>query len=62
VVPGWLAPWPWGLEAEAVEQADAADEGRLEASRSIMVGRVTANQGKVVRPSQLIRSVGRTIT
>ena len=43
-----------------VEQADAADEGRLEAGRSIMVGPVTAEQGKVVRPSQLIRSVRRT--
>ena len=44
----------------AAEQADAADEGRLEASRGIMVGPVTADQGKVVRPSQLIRRVGRT--
>jgi hypothetical protein len=59
VVPGRLAPEQWGLEAEAVEQADAADEGRLEASGGIMVGPVTANQGKVVRPSQLIRSVRR---
>ena len=50
VVPGRLAPGKCGIEAEAVEQADAADEGRLEASRSIMVGPVTANQGKVVRP------------
>jgi hypothetical protein len=30
----------------------------LEASRSIMVEPVTVGQGKVVRPSQLIRSVG----
>ena len=33
----------------------------MEASRSIMVGPVTVNQGKVVRPSQLIRSVRRTV-
>jgi hypothetical protein len=50
----------------AAEQADAADEGRVEASGGIMVGRfrgsaVIVNQGKVVRPSQLIRSVGWTI-
>jgi hypothetical protein len=45
----------------AVEQGDAADEGRLEASRSIIVGPVTANQGKVVRPSQLIPSVRPTV-
>ena len=61
MVPGRLAPGQWGLETEAVEQADAADEGRLEARRGIMVGPVTADQGKVVRPSQLIRSVGRTV-
>ena len=60
MVPGRLAPEQWGLEAEAVEQADAADEGRLEASGSIMVGPVTADEGKVVRPSQLIRRVRRT--
>jgi hypothetical protein len=42
---------------EAAEQADAADEGRLEPSGNIMVGKVTADEGKVVRPSQLIRSV-----
>lgn len=34
-----------------------ADEGRLEASRGIMVGRTIVNLGKAVRPSQLIRSV-----
>jgi hypothetical protein len=50
-----------GRAQRAAEQADAADEGRLEASGSIMVGSVTADQGKVVRPSQLIRSVGRTV-
>jgi hypothetical protein len=42
VVPSWLAPGPWGLEGEAVEQADAADEGRLEAGGSIIVGRFGA--------------------
>jgi uncharacterized glyoxalase superfamily protein PhnB len=42
VEPVWLAPGPWGLAGEAVEQADAADEGRLEAGGSIMVGRCTA--------------------
>jgi hypothetical protein len=49
----------------AAEQADAADEGRLEAGGSMMVGlfrgsAVIAHQGKVVRPSQLIRRVRRT--
>jgi hypothetical protein len=41
----------------AVEQRDAADEGRLEPSGSIVVGTVIAHQGRVVRPSQLIASV-----
>ena len=36
-----------------------ADEGRLEAGGSIVVGTVIVNQGKVVRPSQLIASVRR---
>ena len=50
----------------AAEQADAADEGRLEASGSIMAGlfrgaAVISNHGKVVRPSQLIRSVRPTV-
>jgi len=65
VVPGWLARGPWGLEGEAVEQADAADEGRLEAGRGVIVG---AFRGRVVivsgsrrsRPSQLIRGVRQT--
>jgi hypothetical protein len=61
VVPGRLAPGQWGLETEAVEQADAADEGRLEARRGIIVGTVTVDQGNVVRPSQLIRSVRQTL-
>ncbi len=45
----------------AVEQRDAADEGRLEASGSTMVGPVIVNEGEVVRPSQLIASVGPTV-
>jgi hypothetical protein len=44
----------------AVEQRDAADEGRLDACGTIMVGPVIVKQGKVVRPSQLIASVRRT--
>jgi hypothetical protein len=43
------------------EQRDGADEGRLEAYGSIVVGSVIVNHGEVVRPSQLIASVGRTI-
>jgi hypothetical protein len=46
----------------AVEQRDAADEGRLEPCGSIIVGnKVIVDQGKVVRPSQLIASVRRTM-
>ncbi len=41
---------------------DAADEGRLEASGSTVVGPVIVKQGKVVRASQLIRGVLRTRT
>ena len=41
----------------AVQQRDAADEGRLEASGSIVVGSVIVYEGTVVRPSQLIASV-----
>ena len=44
----------------AVEQRDAGDEGRLEACGSVVVGTVIVNEGKVVRPSQLIASVGPT--
>jgi hypothetical protein len=43
----------WG----AIEQRDAADEGRLEAYGSILVGPVIVNHLAVVRPSQLIASV-----
>jgi hypothetical protein len=45
---------------EATQQRDAADEGRLEASGSIIVGENIVNEGRVVRPSQLIASVRRT--
>jgi hypothetical protein len=45
---------------EATQQRDAADEGWLEPSRSTMVGTVIVDEGKVVHPSQLIASVGRT--
>jgi hypothetical protein len=46
---------------QAAEQRDAADEGRLDACGSILVGNeAIVNQGKVVRPSQLIASVGQT--
>jgi hypothetical protein len=46
--------------AALVQQADAADEARLEPSGSIIVGGTIVNQGKVVRASQLIRSVSQT--
>jgi hypothetical protein len=46
----------------AAEQRDAADEGRLEACGNAIVGdKAIVNQGEVVRPSQLIASVRRTI-
>ncbi len=48
-----------GRMGRAAQQADAADKGRLEASGDTMVGRAIVNQGKVVRPSQLIRGVRR---
>jgi hypothetical protein len=41
------------------QQADEADEGRLEESGSTMVGSAIVNVDKVVRPSQLICSVRR---
>jgi hypothetical protein len=44
----------------AVQQRDAADEGRLEQCGSTIIGnKVIVNEGKVVRPSQLIASVRR---
>ena len=46
---------------DVVEQRDAADEGRLEACGSFIVGSVIVREGKVVRPSQLIASVGLTL-
>ncbi len=45
----------------AVQQRDAADEGRLEPYGSIVVGTVIVDEGMVVRPSQLIASVGLTV-
>jgi hypothetical protein len=49
------------LNGRAAEQRDAADEGRLDACGSIIVGNeAIVNRGKVVRPSQLIASVRRT--
>jgi hypothetical protein len=46
---------------ESIEQRDAADEGRLEPYGSIVVGNeVIVSEGEVVRPSQLIASVGQT--
>jgi hypothetical protein len=45
----------------AAQQRDAADEGRLELCGSTIVGNeIIMNQGRVVRPSQLIASVGPT--
>jgi len=45
----------------AGEQRDTADEGRLEPGRITIIGRAIVNQGKVVRPLQLIASVRPTI-
>jgi hypothetical protein len=53
-------PHRGGGMKRAAEQADEADEGRLEAGGSTMVRQTIVNVGKVVRPSQLIRSVRRT--
>jgi hypothetical protein len=60
----WRRHSPRGVE-QAVEQGDAADEARLGAVGSIIVGpfrgqAVIVDEGKVVRASQLIASVGRT--
>jgi hypothetical protein len=53
----------WHIDADrvggGVHLINEADEGRLEASASIMVGPVIVNVGNTVRPSQLIRSVRR---
>ncbi len=45
--------------SHVAQQRDAADEGRLEAYGSAFVGTLIVNEGKVVRPSQLIASVRR---
>jgi hypothetical protein len=42
---------------EAIEQRDAADEGRLEQRGGTMIGTLIVDVGKIVRPSQLIASV-----
>jgi hypothetical protein len=44
----------------AIQQRDAADEGRLDAYGSIIVGKFIVNGARSVRPSQLITSVRRT--
>jgi hypothetical protein len=44
----------------AAQQRDAADEGWLEPYGSAIVGTVIVLEGRVVHPSQLIASVGRT--
>jgi hypothetical protein len=48
------------MSHDAVEQRDAADEGRLDACAGIIVGKVIVNGARSVRPSQLITSVRRT--
>ena len=40
---------------------EAADEGRLGPNGNTIVGPVIVNQGEVMRPSQLIASVGPTL-
>jgi hypothetical protein len=46
---------------DVTEQRDAADEGRLDPCGSPIVGnKVIVSEGEVVRPSQLIASVGLT--
>jgi hypothetical protein len=45
---------------EAAQQRDAADEGRMDAYGNVLAGKVILYQGEVVRPSQLIASVGQT--
>ena len=46
--------------SRAAQQRDAADEGWLDACGSAIVGTVIVLEGRVVHPSQLIASVGRT--
>ncbi len=57
---GLTRPGP-SADERAAQQRDAADERRLKPSGSTMVGTVIVDQGEVVRPSQLIASVGPTI-
>ena len=54
------------MEDRAVEQRDEADEGRMQAGRGrVGVGwqgvAATKDHGAVMRPSQLIASVGHTL-
>jgi hypothetical protein len=54
-----------GLELDAIQQGDEADEGRLVARRSMVVGGhlgwpAIVSEGAGARPSQLIASVGLT--
>ncbi len=42
-----------------VQQRDAADEGRLEPSGSIIVGRIIVNQGEVAYTAALAALKGR---
>jgi hypothetical protein len=44
----------------AVQRRDAADEARLGPCGSALIGALIVNEGKVVRASQLIASVGQT--
>ncbi len=46
---------------KAAQQADAADEARLEAYGGGSIGALIVNEDKVVRASQLIRGVRQTI-
>jgi hypothetical protein len=46
--------------SRAAQQHDAAVEGRLEAYGGAIIGSLIVSHGEVVRPSQLIASVGRT--
>jgi hypothetical protein len=45
----------------AVQRRDAADEARLEACGGAFIGSLIVNEGGVVRASQLIASVRRTL-
>jgi hypothetical protein len=67
--PRGVVPQHWGGEAVvnmasqgswAVQRRDAADEARLEPCGGALIGSLIVNEGRVVRASQLIASVGRT--